>query len=392
IGADGWDGLSDPARRALAHAEVVLGSARQLHSLPASVVARREEWPSPLVPALPEVLSRSAGRRTCVLASGDPMFYGIGGTLIRLLGPSAVDVIVHPSSISLACARLGWAVEAVEVVSAVGRPLSSVVAALQPGRRLLVLVGVASAASSISELLVERGFGGSVMTSLSRLGATDEIVVTELARDWSGDHDPLTVVAIEARLDPGAVSYGRTPGLPDDAFQHDGQLTKQEVRSLTLSALAPDPGELLWDIGAGSGSIGIEWMRCHPANRAIGIERDPERAARAGRNAERLGVPGWQLVLGVAPDALASLPAPDAIFVGGAVSRAGVIDAALAALRPGGRLVANGVTVETEMALAGWHAKLGGTLIRVAIQRAGPVVGFTGWRPAMPVTQWSYRS
>jgi precorrin-6Y C5,15-methyltransferase (decarboxylating) len=277
IGADGWDGLSDPARRSLTEAEVVLGSGRQLALMPVSVAARREEWPSPLVPALPEVLSRSAGQRTCVLASGDPMFYGIGGTLIRLLGAAAVDVIVHPSSVSLACARLGWPLEEVEVITAVGRPLTSIAAALQPGLRLLVLVGDPSAGASIADLLVERGFGGSVLTALSRLGAFDEVIVTDLARDWAGDHDPLTVVAIEARLDPGAVSYGRTPGLPDDAFEHDGQLTKQEIRSLTLSTLAPNPGELLWDIGAGSGSIGIEWMRCHPANRAIGIERDPER-------------------------------------------------------------------------------------------------------------------
>ena len=392
IGADGWDGLSSAARDAIGAAEVLLGSDRQLGLVPDSVAAFRRAWPSPLLPALPLLLAEYRGVRLCVLASGDPMCYGIGGSLVRLLGADAVRVITHPSSVSLACARLGWAIEDVDVVSTAGRPLSLLYPVLQPGRRVLVLVGTETAASAIADLLASRGFGPSAMTVLTRLGAADETVVAGRAFSWLGEpHDPLAIVAIEARLAPGAVALARTTGLPDDAYEHDGQITKREIRAITLSALAPSPGQVLWDVGAGSGSVGIEWMRAHPANRAVAIERDETRAARIAVNAERLGVPGLQVVTGAAPEALAGLPRPDAVFVGGAVCLPGVIDVALAALRPGGRLVANGVTVETETVLAGWHAKLGGGLTRVAVQRAAPVGGFTGWRPAMPVTQWIFR-
>nr|WP_308204585.1 precorrin-6y C5,15-methyltransferase (decarboxylating) subunit CbiE [Frankia sp. R82] len=349
-----------------------------------------------------------AGGEVCVLASGDPMFYGIGVTLVRLLGAQRVRIVPQPSSVSLACARLGWAVQDVEVVSVVGRSLERVRLVLAPQRRVLVLSADRSTPGAVAALLVEDGYGASVMTVLSRLGASEESRRTAGARQWAGA-DPagvadLNIIAVEARLEPGGVHYPRVPGLPDDAFEHDGQITKREIRALTLARLAPAPGELLWDVGAGSGSVAIEWLRTHESARAVAIEPRPERAERIRRNAARLGVPHLQVVDGRAPRDLAALPTPDAIFVGGGVSAPGVLEACWAALRDdeadhpdsgGGdrrerrRLVVNAVTLESETVLAGWYARCGGELVRLAVSRASPVGGFTGWRPAMPVTQWT---
>jgi precorrin-6B C5,15-methyltransferase / cobalt-precorrin-6B C5,C15-methyltransferase len=391
IGADGWAGLPAASRAALCDAEVVLGSDRQFALLDESVTAVRELWPSPLMPALPGVIDSHAGQRLAVLASGDPMFYGIGSTLVRLLGRAAVNVLPHPSSVSLAAARLGWPLEDVDVVSLVGRPLATLHPAIQPGRRVLVLVASTTAADEVRALLDARGYGGSAVTVLERLGGPDERVRAGADADAdTGTHDPLAIVAVTCVLDVGIRPLPRTPGLPEDAFDHGGQITKREIRVLVLAALVPVPGQLLWDVGAGSGSVGIEWMRVHPASRAVAIEPREDRRRRIAANADALGVPGLQIVAGSAPDALAGLPVPDAVFVGGGVSLPGVIDACLAALPVGGRLVADAVTVETEVVLASWHARLGGTLTRIAVQRAEPVGGFTGWRPAMPVTQWSY--
>ena len=386
IGADGWDGLPVASRNALLEAEVVFGSERQLALLDASVAAQRVGWPTPLLPALPGLLAAHSDRRAVAMASGDPMFYGIGATLVRLLGTAAVDVLPHPSSVSLAAARLGWPTDDVDVVSLVGRPLATLHPALQPGRRVLVLVGSQTGADEVRELLDTRGFGGSAVTVLERLGGPHERI-----SQATGPHDPLAIVAVTCVLGPDTAALPRTPGLPEDAFDHDGQITKREIRALVLAALVPVPGQLLWDVGAGSGSVGIEWMRVHPASRAIAIEPREDRRKRITANAEELGVPGLQVVAGSAPDALVGLAQPDAVFVGGGVSVPGVIDSCIGALAPGGRLVANAVTVETEGVLASWHARLGGELTRIAVQRAEPVGGFTGWRPAMPVTQWSYR-
>ncbi|HEY2696194.1 MAG TPA: precorrin-6y C5,15-methyltransferase (decarboxylating) subunit CbiE [Pseudonocardiaceae bacterium] len=391
IGADGWSGLSAPAQQLVRAADVVFGSDRQLELLSPEITARRVQWPSPLLPALPGLLDEHRAAQLIVLASGDPMFFGIGSTLVRLLGPEHVVAVPAPSSLSLTCARLGWPVQEVEVVSAVGRPLSALHPAVQPGRRVAVLVGDGAGALRICELLVARGYGASVVTALAQLGGADERIVTATANAWGAvEHDPLAVVAIECRADAGTRPLPRSPGLPDDAFDHDGQITKSEIRAVTLAALAPVPGQLLWDVGAGSGSVGIEWLRTHPACRAVAIEPRADRRERIARNAVALGVEGLRIVAGQAPEVLVGLPAPDAVFVGGAVSRPGVIEACLHALPVGGRLVANAVTVESEGTLAGWQARLGGRLIRLAIQRAAPVGGFTGWRPAMPVTQWSY--
>jgi precorrin-6Y C5,15-methyltransferase (decarboxylating) len=387
VGAGGWADLGRTPQQALLAAQVVFGSDRQLDLLPAEVVAERVAWPSPLLPALPGLIESHAGRRRAVLASGDPMFHGIGATLVRLLGASRVRALPHPSSASLAAARLGWPLATTEVVSLVTADPAVLRRALNPGRRLLVLARDASTPAEVAAQLASCGYGDAAVTVLSRLGGPSEHVVTGTASVWEHPPgDPLAVLGIECGDGP---RRSIVPGLEDSAYENDGQLTKREIRAVTLAALAPVPGALLWDVGAGSGSIGIEWMRSHPSCRAVAIESHGDRVSAIRRNASALGVPGLQVVSGTAPAALAGLPAPDTIFVGGGLTRDGVLDACLAALPPGGRLVANAVTLETEAVLAAAYGKLGGDLTRVAVNRASPVGGFTGWRAMMPVTIWS---
>jgi precorrin-6B C5,15-methyltransferase / cobalt-precorrin-6B C5,C15-methyltransferase len=389
IGADGWPGLSPLARDAIGQAEVIIGGARHLALLPAAVSGRRVPLPSPLLPVLPELIAAHADAGLVVLASGDPMFYGIGTTLARLLGPQRLRVLPHPSSVSLAAARLGWPLNDVDVVSLVGRPRELLHPLLQPGRRVLALTAQETAAADIRALLGARGFGASPVTVLADLGGPGERVTA--VGEAGEPHSRLAVIAIECRLDQDAAPLPRAPGLPDDAFEHDGQLTKREVRALALAALAPVPGQLLWDVGAGSGSIGIEWMRVHPASRAIAIEPRPDRRERIARNAAALGVPGLGLVAGGAPQALTGLSAPDAVFIGGGVTVPGVVAACWEALGPGGRLVANAVTLEGQAVLADWRQRLGGTLTRIGVERADGLGALTTWRPALPVVQWSIR-
>ncbi|MEW2636525.1 precorrin-6y C5,15-methyltransferase (decarboxylating) subunit CbiE [Streptomyces sp. NPDC048389] len=390
IGADGWPGLSAGAQDALRNAETVIGGPRQLELLPAHCAAERVTWPSPLRPAVAGLLAAHKGRRLAVLASGDPMFYGIGRALAEELGPHALHVLPHPSSVSYACARLGWPVEDTAVVTAVGRPVAQLAAALHDGRRLLVLSAGADTPAEVAALLRDRGFGATRMRVLEQLGAPAERLVGGHAADWTAPPgDPLNVIALECRPDEGALRLPAVPGLPDEAYEHDGQLTKRHIRAATLAALGPAPGELLWDVGGGSGSIAIEWMRTDPSCRAVTVERDPARAARIARNADTLGVPALGVVTGAAPDALAGLPAPDAVFIGGGLTVPGLLDSCWDALPAGGRLVANTVTLESEALLARYHARHGGELVRLAVAHAVPVGGFTGWRQAMPVTQWS---
>ncbi len=390
IGADGWAGLSDPGRAAVRDAEVVLGGPRQLDLVAGHTKAEPVPWPSPMLPALPGLFDELRGRRICALASGDPMWHGVGATLARVLGPDAVEVLPHPSSVSLACARLGWPVDAVEVVTVVGRPLARVRRALAPGRRVLVLSAGADTPAELAALLAADGWGASELTVLDQLGGPDEQRTTGTAADWAHPPgDPLNVVAIRCVVGPDARPLGETPGLPDDAYDHDGQLTKREIRAVTLALLAPRPGERLWDVGAGSGSIAIEWLRAHPACTAVAVEADRVRSARITANADALGVPALRVVTGRAPDALTGLPAPDAVFVGGGLTRPGVLEACWAALGPGGRLVANAVTLEAEAVLTAGHARHGGSLTRIAVERAEPLGTFTGWRPARAVTIWS---
>ncbi|MER6694996.1 precorrin-6y C5,15-methyltransferase (decarboxylating) subunit CbiE, partial [Streptomyces minutiscleroticus] len=282
IGADGWRGVPETSRTALLDAEVLIGGPRQLDLLPAECGGQRIAWPSPLRPAVPGLLAAHAGRRIAVLASGDPMFYGIGRALTEVLGPGTVHVLPHPSSVSYAAARLGWPLEDVDVVTLVGRPAARLAAALHDGRRLLVLSADAGTPGEVAALLRDRGFGPSRMRVLEQLGGEKERVGAEAtADDWPHPPgDPLNVVAVECRRAPGALRLGAVPGLPDEAYEHDGQLTKRHVRAATLGALAPAPGELLWDVGGGSGSVAIEWMRTHPSCRAVTVERDAVRAER----------------------------------------------------------------------------------------------------------------
>jgi precorrin-6Y C5,15-methyltransferase (decarboxylating) len=392
IGADGWAGLAEPGRAAVRAAEVVLGGPRQLDLVAGHTKADARPWPSPMVPALPRLFAELADRRVCVLASGDPLVHGIGATLARVLGPERLHVVPHPSSVSLACARMGWAADGVEVVSAVARPLARVRRTLAPGARVLVLSEDAATPAALAALLTDAGYGGSTVTVLAQLGGPAEHRVDGAARDWTHPPgDALNVVAIACVADPGAPVRGEVPGLPDDAYDHDGQLTKREVRAVTLAHLAPRPGELLWDVGAGNGSIAIEWLRAHRTCRAVAVEADEARAARIAANADALGVPSVQVVRGRAPGALAGLPAPDAVFIGGGITNPGVLDACVAAVLPGGRLVANAVTLEAEAVLVAARAQYGGDLTRIEVSRAAPLGGFTGWRPAMPVTIWSVR-
>ncbi|WP_439660290.1 precorrin-6y C5,15-methyltransferase (decarboxylating) subunit CbiE [Lentzea sp. HUAS TT2] len=366
IGADGWDGLSPAAQQAVSRSRVLMGSRRQLDLVPGEF--DRVAWPSPLVPALPALFEKY--RDVCVLASGDPMFHGIGTTLVRLLG-DRVTVIPHPSSVSLACARLGWALNEVEVVSLVARSADLLRPVLTPGQRVLVLGGDPETVAALAGPIIV----------LEQLGGAAERVYP-----WSGqDSDPLCVIAIEY----GGSALSRVPGLPDDVYESDGQLTKREVRAISLSRLAPLPGQLLWDVGAGSGSIAIEWARTHPTCRAIAVEQSAERAERIAGNAASLGVPGVEVHIGRAPDALEGLEKPDAIFIGGGVTVPGVLQACWDALAAGGRLVVNAVTLESEAVVAQWYARLGGDLVRIAVNRGSSVGKFTGWRPHMPVTTWS---
>ncbi|WP_239155296.1 precorrin-6y C5,15-methyltransferase (decarboxylating) subunit CbiE [Amycolatopsis sp. FDAARGOS 1241] len=372
IGADGWTGLAERSRAAVLGADIVLGAPRQLASLPEGV--RAQPWPSPLLPALDDVLAAHAGRRICVLASGDPLLSGLGTTL-RDRGYD-LEVLPALSSVTLARARLRWSFEETEVVTVVGRAISRVARVLAPNRKVLVL---GAHAADLRELLRAGGYGESALTSLENLGAPDE----HIADGWTHDPGPLTVFALVC-AGPGLP----LTGLPDDAFEHDGQLTKRDVRASALAHLAPAPGELLWDVGAGSGSVGIEWSRAHPLNRAVAIERDPARAERITRNAATLGVPELRVVTGPAPDVLAELPEPDAIFIGGGLTASGLLDACLAT---GARVVAHGVTLEAEQILANAYASRGGELTRIAVDHARPLGGFTGWTPSRTVTSWSSR-
>lgn len=387
LGAGGWQDLSGTAQRALQEADLILGGPRQLALLPERVPGERRSWPTPMLPALPGLFEAERDRVVCVLASGDPMFHGIGATLARVLGPARLRVLPHPSSVSLAAARLGWDLARTDVVSLVTAPVPAVGRAINPGRRILVLSSGADTPAEVAAYLTARGYPDAQVTVLEQLGGPDERLVTGAAGDWAmPPGDPLNVIAVECGDGP---RLPIVPGLPDSAYETDGQLTKREVRAVTLAALAPTPGELLWDVGAGSGSIGIEWLRAHPAGGAVAIESDAGRVATITANAAALGVPHLRIVHGRAPEALDGLPTPDTIFIGGGVTRDAVLNKCLESLRPGGRLVANAVTVESEAVLAGAYARLGGELTRLTVQRGSPVGGFTGWRAFMPVTIWT---
>lgn len=391
IGADGWPGLPERLQRVVLEAEILLGGRRHLDLVPVVDGQRRETWPSPLRDGLAEQLSSWPDASIVALATGDPLVSGIGTTLIDVLGPEVVVVEPAVSAVALARARLGWPAERCAVVSLVGRDPALVLRELMPGRRVIVLSGDATTPHDVAALLAGNGYGATWMTVLGDLGSARESRLDTSADEWlvnaADDVPALHVLALVMR---GPRTLGGAPGLPDDAFENDGQLTKRDVRASALSRLAPIPGEHLWDVGAGAGSIGIEWMRTHPSCTACAIEADAGRAARIRRNASRLGVPGLEVITGRAPAALAELSVPDAVFIGGGATDAGVIDACVAALRPRGRLVAHAVTLETERVLVDAFQRLGGELARLTVETAEPLGSFTGWRPARSVTQWSY--
>ena len=382
IGAAGWSSLGPTERELITAADLVVGSPRLLDLLPPVPDQRREPLPPNLRPDLPDLLAEHEGATTVVLASGDPLVAGIGATVLDLFSSGTVRIHPHLSSLALARARMGWDADTVETVRLrTADDLDLIRRWLFPGQRIVVLSRDADSPAAVARLLAEAGHGDSQVTVLSNLGAPDE------ARHSVDEVVPaLNVVCIEVRGENPYASLA--PGLPDEAYEHDGQLTKRDVRASALAHLMPRPGELLWDVGAGAGSIGIEWARTHPRCRAIAVERDPDRAKRIAANAAALGVPGLTVVQGTAQQVLVDLPPPDAVFVGGGAEEP-VFDACWTALRPGGRLVAHAVTVETEAVItARWRAR-GGTLTRIAVEHLERLGGHHGWKPARAVVQWS---
>jgi precorrin-6B C5,15-methyltransferase / cobalt-precorrin-6B C5,C15-methyltransferase len=386
IGEDGIEGLTPIAQSLVQAAEMVFGGQRHLVLAAPLIRGVARPWRSPFERAVEEVLAQR-GRQVCVLASGDPFVYGVGSVLLRHVDPRETVTVPALSTFSLAAARLGWALPETTQLSLHGRALDLVRPHLQPGARVLALTSDGEGPAALARLLADTGFGTSRMTVLEALGGPRERLRATTAAGFDlRDVGALNIVAVEVEASPGARVLARTSGLSDELFEHDGQITKREIRAMTLAALSPRRGELLWDVGAGAGSVAIEWMLADPSMRAIAIEARSDRAARIRRNAAAFGVPGLEVIEGVAPAAFAGLAQPDALFIGGGAASA--LDAAVAALRPGGRLVVNAVTVETEALLMACCATLGGELTRVAIVRTEPMGGMQAWRPALPVTQW----
>jgi len=392
IGEDGLPGLTPIAQSLVEQAQVIVGGDRHLAMLPSGDRRQKIRWTSPIENSVNELL-QYCGQSVCVLASGDPLNYGIGTTLLRRVAIDEMIIIPAPSAFSLACARLGWSLTEVETLSLCGRSPALLNVALYPGARLLVLSEGNHTPGVVAQLLTEHGWGESQMTVLQRMGGEQERVAVGSAATWaeqdlaSLNFADLNTLAIALPTQSSA-ALSRLAGIPDTAYHHDGQLTKREVRAVTLAALAPQPGQLLWDVGAGCGSIGIEWMRSHSRCWAIAIEQNPDRLQMIADNAIALGTPNLKLVTGQAPAALHDLPEPDAIFIGGGVTVAAMVETCWNALRSGGHLVVNAVTVESEQTILQWHSQLGGELTRIAIQRAEPVGKFLGWKAMAPVTQW----
>lgn len=390
IGEDGRAGLSQAAIAALEAAEIVFGGARHLQ-LAAPLGARSVQWPSPMTDAYPQILARR-GKPTTVLATGDPFHYGVGAELARLISADEIVCFPQASAFSLAAARMGWPLSDCECVSLHGRAVERIIPLLQPRTRIFALSWDGSTPQNVARILVERGFGASAVTVLEAMGGRRERMRMARASAFDLENvDPLNTLAIEIADAPQAHTIPLTPGLDDSWFANDGQLTKAEVRAITIAALAPRAGELLWDIGAGSGSVGIEWVLRHRANRCIALERHADRAQRARANALANGAVALDVRDGRAPEALEGWPAPDAVFIGGGAAEPGVFECAWEALREGGRLVVNAVTLETEARLAVLHAQHGGVMRRIALSRLELVGGRHGWRPAMPITQWAAR-
>ena len=393
IGEDGADGLSPVAQKLIAAAELVVGGKRHLALADGLIRGRTLAWPSPIGEAMPEI-EKHRGRPVVVLASGDPFHYGVGDLLLRSIPAAETLCLPQPSSFSLAASRLGWSLQDVALVSLHGRALEGIVRHLQPGARILALSWDGETPSKLAKLLSKRGMGCSSITVLEAMGGPRERVRRATAQGFDlSEIAALNTIALEVTASPDATVLGLAPGLDDALFEHDGQLTKREVRAVTLSALAPRQGELLWDVGLGAGSIAIEWLLRHSSLKAIGIEDQAERAARAARNAAALGTPDLLIVQKRAPEAFADLPRPDAVFIGGGLSDPGVFEAAWSALKSGGRLVANAVSLQSEARLIEFFQRHGGELVRLEVAKAGKAGtgGVFVWRPAAPIVQWRAR-
>lgn len=390
IGEDGLDALSPASRALIASAELLVGGTRHLALVAgASSTAIRIPWRTPLAETFPEI-ERWRGKRVVVLATGDPLCYGIGNKLLRHFALSELRIIPAPSAFSLARARLGWDAADVDRVTLHGRPLESLRRHLAPGARLVALASDGTTPAAVAKLLVAAGYGESAITVFEHMGGPAERRVDGVASSWAEARSAdLNTIAIRCVVGPRAKRYRGAPGLPDRAFETDGLLTKREVRAVTLAMLAPHPGALLWDVGAGSGSIAIEWLLQEPRAEAIAIERATDRVALIARNAEALGTPELEIEQGEAPEVFDGLPDPDAIFIGGGLSEPALIETSYERLKPGGRLVANAVTLEGEASLVRARQRYGGTLARLEISRAEPLGPFAAWRPLLPVTQYA---
>jgi len=386
IGEDGLAGLSSLARTLVEGAEVIIGGDRH-HDLTSVSKAERVSWPSPF-DAMIETIRSYRGKRFVVLVTGDPLWFSVGARIVRSIPADEISLFPQLSAFQWAASRLGWSLADADCLTAHGRPVENIVPFIQPGARLLILTTGSDTPAQVAKLLCDRGYSGSKMTIFAALGGPQEQRFDGFADAWNLEVPAFNTLAVECIASANAQVTSRLAGLPDHLFEHDGKMTKQEVRAVTLANLMPMRGALLWDIGCGSGSVAIEWMRGAPDAQAIGLEPRADRRAMAARNAVALGAPRLQLLDATVPEGLADLGMPDAVFFGGGLSIEAV-ELAWTRLKPLGRLVANAVTLESESILLQLFAKMGGDLTRIAIQRADPVGHLTGWRPMMPVTQWS---
>ncbi|HBF32599.1 precorrin-6y C5,15-methyltransferase (decarboxylating) subunit CbiE [Rhizobium sp.] len=391
IGDNGLQSLTSPQLAHLKDARVLVVGERLEDVVQGAIpnVTRILTWGAGFRPTLDEIL-KMRGTPVTVLATGDPMHFGIGATLRRYVDANEMRVMPSPSAFSLAAARLGWPLQAVAHISLHGRPVAHLNRHILPGARVVALTSDGQTVRDAATLLVKRRFGASVLHVLEHMGGEQERIVHHTAQELLALNIELSdfnTIAIDCASDGPLQSP--VPGLPDDAFRHDGQLTKREIRAVTLSALAPFPNALLWDVGAGCGSVAVEWLRAGMGTRAIAIEPKPERVAMIRENTEVLGVPDLDIVEAEAPEALAQLETPDVIFIGGGITTEGLFDACWNALKPGGRLVANAVTLEGEARLVTLRGQHGGEMSRIAVSRAAPVGRFCGWKSLMPVTMWS---
>lgn len=390
MGEDGWEGLSAHARRAIETAEVVVGSSRLLGFLP-PLAAEVIEWPQPFS-AVVDRIRPLRGRRTVILATGDPLNYGVARRILTFIPAAQVEVIPHLSAFALAAARMGWSQPDCDTLTLHGRPAAGIEPFIQPDVRLLVLTEDETTIAEVARRLVARGFGKSEVTVLENMGGPRERITRFLAEELPATiFSSLNTLAIHCRAGPEAQVWSRLAGLPDEAFLHDGQLTKREVRAATLAALAPSPDKLLWDVGAGCGSVAIEWMRSCRGCEAIAFESEPARLDMMAANADRLGTPRLAVVAGRAPETLAGRPAPDAVFIGGGLGEPGLFETAWAALRPGGTMVANVVTIEGELHLYDLHERHGGDLVRIEVSQLARIGSLRALKPRMAVTQWRVR-